>query len=101
MTQKLGKIPKNADVRDGICAWLEKAQHPATAKNVFLSDLLDNAHLIADVLLNKKPWPVLRPPPEAGFVTSDNPLITFVPLGDGKLHPGYGFIREEAVPHFR
>jgi hypothetical protein len=43
LTQKLGKIAKNADVRDGICAGLEKEQHPAAAKNVFLCDLLGNA----------------------------------------------------------
>jgi hypothetical protein len=56
--------------------------------------------MIKNLLLAKKPWRILRPPDNAEFVTSDNPLVTFVSLGNGKLHPGYGFSKKETQAVF-
>jgi len=94
-----GEIPKEL-VLEAITGWLEKAQQPEMSRNAFLSDLLDNARLIANCLLNKKPWRVLRPATGNEFVTSDNPLVTFLPLETEKLVPGFGFNRKEAVAAF-
>jgi hypothetical protein len=87
-------------VRNSILTWVENAVQPAYVRNNFITDLLDNAKLGAALLLKKKPWRVVRPPEGTEFVTSDNPLVTFVPLGNGVLHPGYGLGREDAVAAF-
>jgi hypothetical protein len=83
-----------------ILEWIKQAQGRAATTNSFLSDLLQMTEYIASLLLRKQPWRVLRPPNGEEFVTTDNPLITFVPLGNGLLHPGYGFRKAEAVAVF-
>ena len=100
LASKLGRPVSERQMHDGIQQWLRAAQNAESPRQSFLSDLLENAHFIAEVLLRKEPWRVLRPAEELEFVTSDNPLITFVPLTHGKLHPGYGFRRVEAVAAF-
>src|SRR5258708_40236939 len=60
------------------------------SKNAFLRDFLWQADDIKELLL-QKPWRLWRAQPEAEFVTSDNPVISFVPVGNGELSPGYGF----------
>jgi len=34
------------------------------------------------------------------FVTSDNPLVTFMPYGNGLLNPGHGFRKDGVVAAF-
>ena len=97
LTVKTGMHCPESAVLKGIDSWLENARNVASANNAFLGTLLENTSLIADALLQKIPWRVLRPPDGLEFVTSDNPLITFVPLGNGKLHPGYGFRKKQAI----
>jgi Protein of unknown function (DUF4238) len=87
-------------MQNAILEWIKQAQTPAAATNSFLSDLLEMTEYIASLLLKKEPWRILRPPDGEQFVTTDNPLITFVPIGNGLLHPGYGFRKEEAVAAF-
>ncbi len=81
-------------LREGIGNFIEEAALPKSARNSFVSDLLEHVERGARQLLNKQPWRILRPPDGMEFVTSDNPLVTFVPLGHGVLHPGYGFNKE-------
>ncbi len=87
-------------LRESITDFIEEATLPKSARNSFISDLLEHVERGAWQLLNKRPWRVLRPPEGMEFVTSDNPLVTFVPLGHGVLHPGYGFRREDADAAF-
>jgi hypothetical protein len=87
-------------VRKAIANYIQESDSPNEAKNSFLSGLIENTNLIAGLLLKKEPWRILRPPTRAEFVTTDNPLITFVPLGNGLLHPGYGFRKEMADAAF-
>jgi hypothetical protein len=87
-------------MQNTILEWIRQAQTPAETKNSFLSDLLQMTDYIASLLLKKEPWRVFRPPEGAEFITTDNPLVTFVPLGNGLLHPGYGFGKAEAVAAF-
>jgi hypothetical protein len=87
-------------MQNAILEWIKQAQTPAVASNSFLSDLLEMTEYIASLLLKKEPWRILRPPDGEQFVTTDNPLITFVPIGNGLLHAGYGFRKEEAVAAF-
>ncbi len=87
-------------IRRQIKKWLQEAGHPAIAKNAFVSQLLENTDLIADILQRKQPWNVIRPPNGHEFITTDNPLITFVPLPNGKLNTGHGFNKQDAAAVF-
>ena len=97
---KIGYAVTEQQMHDGIQEWFGASRSAESSRKSFLSDLLDNARFIAGLLVRKQPWRVLRPPDGLEFVTSDNPLITFVLLPHGKLHPGYGFRRAEAVAAF-
>jgi hypothetical protein len=87
-------------LRNSITNWIKDATEPKSARNSFIADLLEHAEQGAELLLKKRPWRILRPPEGMEFVTSDNPLMTFVPLPHGVLHPGYGFRKAEADAAF-
>ncbi len=90
-------IPISEDgLRNSITAWIDKAVQPKSARNSFVGDLLELAGHGARALVKKRPWRIVRPPDGIEFVTSDNPVVSFVPLGNGLLHPGYGFGKEIA-----
>jgi Protein of unknown function (DUF4238) len=78
-------------IRKGIEQWSKKPPDRRAAKNGFLSTLTHHSEVKAQMLLKKMPWRVLRPAQGKEFITTDNPLVTFLPLQNGKLHPGYGF----------
>jgi len=94
LTYKRGVPVTEEILRDNLTNFVEDATLPKSARNSFVSDLLEHVERGAQQLLNKRPWRILRPPEGMEFVTSDNPLVTFVPLGHGVLHPGYGFNKE-------
>ena len=100
LERRLNTHVSTESMRNSISEWIKEAQTQATTTNSFLSDILQMAEYIAALLLKKLPWRVLRPPDGTEFVTTDNPLITFVPLGNGLLHPGYGFRKTQAVAVF-
>ena len=86
------KRPSSAHViRKAIAEYLQQSATPEEGKNSFLSNLIDNTNQIASFLLSKKHWRVLRPPAGGEFITTDNPLVSFMPLRNGLLHPGHGF----------
>ena len=74
-------------------------QSSSAVKNEFLKSLLSNAEAIKDILLKKR-WQIWRPSPAKEFVTSDNPLVTFMPVGNGELNPGHGFRVKGVVAAF-
>ena len=79
-------------------AWIQKhmkelIQQKATtteAKNNFLEELLANVDMTKDALVKRR-MRVLKAPAGTQFVTSDYPLITFMPLQNGEFLPGEGF----------
>jgi len=77
----------------------EGMKSESAAKNIFLTDLMENTEFIKGVLL-EKPWCVWKPPLGSEFVTSDNPLITFIAVGNGEFAPGHGFGVPGAVAAF-
>jgi len=83
-----------------LLASVQKQRNPAAAKNHFLSDLIENAQNIAREILVKDLWEVWQAPDGTEFVTSDNPVISAVPLPHGKFHPGYGFRKKETIVLF-
>jgi hypothetical protein len=98
IAQKLGVA--SDDIRKGLELWSARPPDRVAAKNAFLSSLTYNSELKSQMLLKKTPWRVLRPPQGGEFITSDNPLVTFIPLPNGKLHPGYGFNVKGSVSVF-
>lgn len=95
------KIEVSPDViRKGMQLWSQRPPDRVAAKNTFLSNLIYNSELKGQMLLKKIPWRILRPPQGKEFITTDNPLVTFIPLPNGKLHPGYGFNVKNSVSVF-
>jgi hypothetical protein len=76
-------------VRERLLKLAEDIKSKAYAKNVFLSDLYSNAEFIRNILLPRL-WSVWRAPEGSEFITSDNPLVTFLPI-NGEFAPGHGF----------
>lgn len=97
---KYGTRVTQEAVRGLIVEKAEQLYNPTEAQHYFLAGLVTNAEQIAGWLVKKEPWKVVRPPAGSEFITTDNPLITFVPLGNGLLHPGYGFRKKAAVAAF-
>jgi hypothetical protein len=58
--------------------------------NAFIKDLLFHAEMVKAELVSKT-WQVLKAPAGIEFVTSDNPVITFLKLREDLWHPGHGF----------
>jgi uncharacterized protein DUF4238 len=99
IADKLGLDSPNG-IRKGIEQWSKTPPDQVAARNTFVSNLTYNSELKGQMLLKKTPWRVLRPPQGKEFITSDNPLVTFLPLQNGKLHPGYGFNFKGSVSAF-
>ena len=88
-----------AEMRGHLQRVAEGMQKPSEAKNVFLEKLLWNAKFMQETLLEKK-WQVWKAATGAEFVTSDNPVISFVRLPNDELHPGWGFRRQGVIVAF-
>ena len=78
-----------AAVRERLLNRIRDMKSDASARNAFLSDLLGIAEFIKDILVTR-PWGVWRAPEACEFITSDNPLVTFLPV-NGEFAPGHGF----------
>jgi hypothetical protein len=63
------------------------------------ANLLFHAETLKTELL-LKPWQVLKAPAGAEFVTSDNPVVTFLRLREDLWHPGHGFRKPGVVIAF-
>jgi hypothetical protein len=80
LARKLNPAASDDIVRKAISQYIQDSETPQETRNSFLSSLLENTKMIADLLLNKDPWRIIRPPRETEFSTTDNPLVSFVPL---------------------
>lgn len=74
----------------------DRMQNKSEAKNAYLDKLLWQTEFIKNILL-EKPWQVWKATDGIEFVASDNPLISFVRLQNGELHPGWGFRRPGVI----
>ena len=88
------------EIHDLLLKSVLESRQPGAQKNQFLADLIDNTELIARVILDKPIWEIWQATEGLEFITSDNPLISAVQLGNGKFHPGYGFRKKEIVALF-
>jgi hypothetical protein len=73
-------------IRNQAATFLQKEK----AGNSFIKDLLFHANALKDELV-AKPWQVLQARDGSEFVTSDNPVVTFLKLKEDLWHPGHGF----------
>jgi hypothetical protein len=48
----------------------------------------------------QKSWQLWRAPRGVEFVTSDNPLVTFIDLGNGGLNSGHGLRKQDTIGIF-
>lgn len=67
-------------------------REPKKIKTHFATSVHNMAEHLSGYLLVKR-WQVWKAPSGAEFVTSDNPVINFIPLANGPFHPGHGFNR--------
>jgi hypothetical protein len=68
-------------------------------RRFFLSELFDTAKWVSDTVLLKRPWQVWEAPAHQQFVTSDNPVVTMLPI-NGDFAPGFGFNAEHLLVAF-
>src|SRR5258708_4822525 len=68
-------------------------------RNSFIEELLFHAEITKSEFV-EKPWQVWEAPSGAEFVTSDNPVVTFVRLTEELWHPGHGFRKPDVVVAF-
>jgi Protein of unknown function (DUF4238) len=88
------------EIRDLLLKPVLESRGPGGQKNQFLADLIDNAELIAQLILEKPMWEVWQAAERLEFITSDNPLISAVHLAHDKFHAGYGFGKREIIALF-
>lgn len=67
--------------------------------NSFIKDLLFHAEMLKSEVV-PRPWQVLKAPTGTEFITSDNPVITFIKLKEDLWHPGHGFRKPGVVIAF-
>ncbi len=68
-------------------------------RNNFVEDLVNATDIMENVVL-QKPWQLWNAPKGMEFVTSDNPFISFIPLGNGRLNSGHGLRKPETIGVF-
>jgi hypothetical protein len=80
------------DVKASILRVTEDVVLPQPGKENFIAEVLPTARYISEILL-EKPWQIWTIDSDAEFITSDNPLVTGIPI-NGELAPGWGFRTE-------
>jgi hypothetical protein len=83
------------EMRNHVESALAQLRSPAGLKNAYLEDLLDNVRYLAQLLF-EKPWQILVAVEGYEFVTSDNPVVSALPL-NSRFVPGYGLGRRDVV----
>jgi hypothetical protein len=88
--RKLGENKPAEWIKQNIKELIQRNATTLEAKNHFLEELLNNVEMAKQALLQRR-MRILKPPSGMQFVTSDNPLVTFMPLPHGPFLPGEGF----------
>jgi hypothetical protein len=86
-------------MRDCVLKLVRKGRDPKEINTDFVSELRSLAEHLAGIVLQKH-WQVWRAPEGAEFVTSDNPVMNFIPLKHGPFNPGHGFNRPGVLTAF-
>jgi Protein of unknown function (DUF4238) len=86
-------------VRNDIKNLIEKHTSADGVRNYFVEQVLGYAELIKNLLLAKR-IRIWRAPQGSQFVTSDNPLVSFIVMSNGRFAPGFGFNHKDTVGAF-
>ncbi|MGA9972673.1 MAG: DUF4238 domain-containing protein [Candidatus Acidiferrales bacterium] len=87
------------DLKEIIARAASTLTEPTALRNGFVEQLIGVTEIMKNVAL-QKPWQLWRAPGGAEFVTSDNPFVTFVDLGNGRLNSGHGLRKQETIGFF-
>jgi len=87
------------EMKERLARFSDEMNTGRAVNNGFVEDLLLQTEYLAQVLL-EKPWQIWRAPEGFEFITSDNPVISFVLVGNGQLSLGYGFRRPDVTVAF-
>jgi Protein of unknown function (DUF4238) len=88
--RKLGGDKSVAWIQQHMKELIQQKATTTEAKNNFLEELIANVDMTKDALLKRR-MRVLKALAGTQFATSDNPLVTFMPLPHGEFLPGEGF----------
>jgi hypothetical protein len=77
-------------VRQLVLDRVQEDNKPEEINTHFVSNLKGLVDYFTGLLLQKR-WQVWRSAQGTEFITSDNPVINFLPLVHGPFHPGHGF----------
>jgi hypothetical protein len=77
-------------VRQLVLDRIQEDNRPAEINTHFVSNLRGLVDYFTGLLLQKR-WQMWRSAQGTEFITSDNPVVNFIPLEHGPFHPGHGF----------
>jgi hypothetical protein len=95
-SERSGELFTPADIREMIRKQAATFVDEQNTGNTFIKDLLFHAEAMKSELVPRS-WQVWEAPSGSEFVTSDNPVVTFVRLREDLWHPGYGTRRPGVV----
>jgi len=87
------------DIRQLIHNQVARFSKKEEMSNSFIQELLFHAETLKTELVPKA-WQVWEAPAGSEFVTSDNPVVTFVRLAEDLWHPGHGYRKPNVVVAF-
>lgn len=94
-TKRYKKKYSPAQIGKEIKNLVRKSTTVEATKNYFLEQLIEYAGMVAGLLL-MKPLRVWKAPQGSQFVTSDNPLVSFMVI-NGHFAPGFGFNHKDTI----
>jgi hypothetical protein len=89
-TERHGKLFTVEDVKQILRDQANSLTNKSRLQNSFIEDIQVHANQIGEILFNKS-WQVWEAPQGMEFVTSDNPVASFIQIKPDIWHPGYGF----------
>lgn len=98
-SESTGEVVTAEQIRQMIRKQAERFSEKELTGNTFIQDLLFHAEVMKAEIVPKA-WQVWQPPTGAEFVTSDNPVVTFLRLKEDLWHPGHGFRKPGVVVPF-
>jgi len=98
-SETTGETVTADDIRQLIRNQAARFSKKEETNNSFIQDLLFQAETLKTELVPKA-WQVWEAPAGSEFVTSDNPVVTFVRLAEDLWHPGHGYRKPNVVVAF-
>jgi hypothetical protein len=89
-SESTGAVVTPDQIRQMIRNQAQKLSEKEMTGNTFIQDLLFHAEVTKAELVTRA-WQIWRAPTGTEFVTSDNPIVTFIRLKEDLWHPGHGF----------